>query len=134
MFKYSCLIIFIMSSFGWTQKPIEFHKVTTYPNNEYRIKDVEYFKVNKDNKIERTRWVKFHYDKQIEEDIPYVNGESHGKFMSYYEDGSIMETGNYKNGKREGRWYEYYGDGGYRELLYKNHREVENKYFPPKSD
>ena len=40
MLKYFCLVVLIMSSFGWTQKPIEFQKVVTFPNDEEMIKNV----------------------------------------------------------------------------------------------
>ena len=124
MLKYFCLIVLIMSSFGWTQKPIEFQKVTTYPNDTWVIDKVEYFKVNKNNKLEKIREVSFHYDKNnggnVKSDIPYVNNERHGYYKSHHSDGSIQEIGSYKYGNKEGKWYQYHWNGNTREVLYKN--------------
>jgi len=105
MFKYSCLIIFIMSSFGWTQEHIEFQNVIRYGNKKHKIKEVNYYVVNNDNKKELRRKVTFDYEDQtVESDKSYQNGELNGKSFSYTS-GRLYEIGNYSDGNRYGRWF-----------------------------
>jgi antitoxin component YwqK of YwqJK toxin-antitoxin module len=41
----------------------------------------------------------------------YLDGQKHGKWISYCEHGNIIEEGNYKDGKKHGKWISYLEDG-----------------------
>tara|TARA_B100000424_G_C22734292_1_gene397929 strand:- start:158 stop:511 length:354 start_codon:yes stop_codon:yes gene_type:complete len=91
------------------------------------IKNVTYFKLNKNKVLEKIRKVDFHYGGELESDIYYVNGEPHGKYMTYYRDGSICRIGNFKNGKRDGKWL-YHDDGRIIEyIIYDNDEMIDCK-------
>ena len=119
MLKYFCLIVLIMSSFGWTQKPIEFHVVNKEEGYRENVHSIEYFKVNKDNKFEPTRLVVFH--------------PKHGKYVEYHIYGGVRETGEFKNGWKHGKWYEYETDEVTKVTTYNDGEVIDEKFISSKS-
>ncbi len=134
MLKYFCLIVLIMSSFGWTQKPIEFHVVNKEEGYRENVHSIEYFKVNKDNKFEPTRLVLFHPKHgRVLSDVSYVNGSEHGKYVEYHRYGGVRETGEFKNGWKHGKWYEYETDELTRVTTYNDGEVIDEKFISSKS-
>ena len=101
MLKYFCIVFLIMSSFGWTQipkqKPIEFYDVVKFRKETYKIKEVNYYVVDVENKL-LTRTLNFDYHNQtLMSDVFYSNGKKHGQYLEYDYCG-LERYGQYENG------------------------------------
>ena len=133
MLKYFCLVVLIMSSFGWTLEPIEFQNVIRYGNKKHKIKEVNYYVVNNDNKKELRRSVTFDYEnQQVTSDESYLNGELNGKSFDYI-NGRLYEIRNYDDGNRFGRWYsQLNSDDSITVTTYLNGKRVSSKKIPNK--
>jgi len=119
MLKYFCLVVLIMSSFGWTQEPIEFQNVIRYSNKLHKIKEINYYVINKYNEKELRRSVSLDYQFQrVTSDESYLNGELHGKSFEY-DLGDLYEYGHYNDGKPVGKWFERWGPDSMRVKTWK---------------
>ena len=127
MLKYFCLVVLIMSSLGWTKEPIEFQNVIRYGNKNHKIKEVNYYVVNNDNKKELRRSVGFDYDEQtITSDESYLNGQLNGKYYKY-SFGRLNKIGNFLNGEPHGKWYSQYDIDSIFVTTFKNGSEISRK-------
>ena len=145
MLKYFCLVVLIMSSFGWNKSKSQYVILwnsigsRVHPNQDHeKVRTIKYYKVNDKNIPVLTRIVEFggiYEGNPVKEDISYLNGERHGMYYKYGmgsywnpNHGSELESwGNYINGQKEGKWYEYdhMGDDSIQVMVFNNDLQID---------